>query len=61
MQLKNRDAPSFRQGSHFRMIFFSLRFSPRFLSLILVKTGRVDDTLEESMRVLKRTSDDMTM
>ena len=35
----------FSQGPHFRMMFFSLRFSLLLLlSLILMRTGRVDDT-----------------
>ena len=35
----------FSQGPHFRMMFFSLRFSlSLLLSLILMRTGRVDDT-----------------
>ena len=33
----------FRQGTRFRMRFFSLRFSPRFLSLILMRTGLGDE------------------
>mgnify|MGYP001252216296 CR=1 FL=1 len=35
----------FSQGPHFRMMFFCLRFSLLLLlSLILMRTGRVDDT-----------------